>query len=91
MLYVGLVPIASMLLLGCESIKAFPEIKHYPEQIEVFVRGKIVCDGDKKYIPRTISDSEGFNENIVLSYQYDDAQGYYYKIKVAKIVGKLEI
>lgn len=65
------------LFSGClAKVKVFPEVAHYPDQVEVLVRGKILCDGDKKYIPRTVEDGGGFSESRAIHYIYEDEGGY---------------
>lgn len=104
-------PALAVLLLclfsGCSAkTEVFPKVAYYPDQVEVLVRGKIFCDGDKKYIPRTVESGDGFNEGLTINYVYEDEGGYVrapillgpiitgkgnVRDKAIEVVGRLEI
>ncbi|MEO7859472.1 MAG: hypothetical protein ABIU05_03350 [Nitrospirales bacterium] len=84
--------LAIPLIAACSAdIKVFPEISRFPEHLEVLARGKIVCDGDKKYLPRTIGEGRGGDDSLIIQYEYEELQGRPYKHKASEVVGRLEL
>jgi hypothetical protein len=64
-----------LLLVACSAdIKVFPEIRQFPEHLEVLARGKIVCDGDKKYLPRTVGEGRGGDDSLIIQYEYEELE-----------------
>ena len=89
-------PVAMVLaipfIVACSAdIKVFPEISQFPEHLDVLARGKIVCDGDKKYLPRTIGEGRGGDDSLIIQYEYEELQERPYKHKASEVVGRLEL
>jgi hypothetical protein len=88
---VALAP-ALLLLAACSAdIKVFPQIRQFPEHLEVLARGKIVCDGDEKYLPRTVGEARGGDDSLIIQYEYEELQERPYKHKASEVVGRLEL
>ena len=90
--------LAIPLIAACSAeIKVFPEITQFPEHLDVLARGKIVCDGDKKYLPRTVGEGRGGDDSLIIQYQYEELQGRpeeggsYRRQKASGVVGRLEL
>ena len=84
--------LALPLIAACSAdIKVFPEIRQFPEPLEVLARGKIVCDGDKKYLPRTVGEGRGGDDSLIIQYEYEESQGRPYLRKTSEVVGRLEL
>ena len=80
------------LLAACSAdIKVFPEISQFPEHLDVLARGKIVCDGDKKYLPRTVGEGRGGDDSLIIQYKYEELQGRPYLLKTSEVAGRLEL
>lgn len=85
-------PLALLLLAACSAdIKVFPEIRQFPEQLEVLARGKIICDGDRRYLPRTVEEGRGGDDSLIIQYEYEELQGRPYKHKASEVTGRLEL
>lgn len=88
----GAFSLALLLLAACSAdIKVFPEIRQFPEQLEILARGKIICDGDRKYLPRTIQESREENDSLIIQYDYEELQERPYKRKTSEVTGRLEL
>ncbi len=84
--------LAIPLIAACSAdIKVFPEIRQFPERLDVLARGKIVRDGDKKYLPRTVGGGRGGDDSLIIQYEYEELQGRPYKHKASEVVGRLEL
>ena len=84
--------LAMPLIAACAAdLKVFPEINQFPEHLEVLARGKIVCDGDKKYLPRTVGEGRGGDDSLIIQYEYEEFQERPYKQKASEVVGRLEL
>lgn len=84
--------LALPLLVACSAdIKVFPEISQFPENLEVLARGKIVCDGDKKYLPRTVGEGRGGDDSLIIQYEYEELEAAPRHQKASGVVGRLEL
>lgn len=83
---------ASAALLSCSpSVEVLPKVPPSAEPIEVLISGKLICDCDKQFVPKTVENSQAFHDNFTIRYEHKDVGGHAAKIKGVALVGRLEI
>lgn len=69
------VALLSIFLLGCTASMTITPKTERSTNVELRLRGKIIYDGNREYLPRTITQSSAERFGLTLRYAYDVALG----------------